>query len=135
MSQANVESARRAFDAFNRGDLDALFQEADTDAVYHLSLPAMFGGEATVIRGSDELREFYGDLMDAFAEFQIEISDIRDLGERVFAVGQLRASGKESGAEVDSPIAYVVQYRNGKVLRVNDYFDPNEALEAAGLSE
>jgi ketosteroid isomerase-like protein len=36
MSEENVESARRAFEAFSRGDLDAFFQELDTDAVYHI---------------------------------------------------------------------------------------------------
>ena len=43
--------------------------------------------------------------------------------------------GRESGAEVESPIAYVAQYRNGKVIRLDDYLDHQEALEAAGLSE
>jgi ketosteroid isomerase-like protein len=31
MSQENFESARRAFDAFNRGDLDAFFQTLDPE--------------------------------------------------------------------------------------------------------
>lgn len=35
----------------------------------------------------------------------------------------------------ESPIGYVVDFKNGKAVRYRDYFDPNEALEAAGLSE
>ena len=65
----------------------------------------------------------------------IEISEIRDLGERIVAIGELRGRGKESGAEVESPIGYVAEFKNGKVIRLDDYFDPEEALEAAGLSK
>jgi hypothetical protein len=35
----------------------------------------------------------------------------------------------------ESPAAYVVFLRNGKVIRVRTYLYPDEALEAAGLSE
>ena len=95
----------------------------------------MFGGEATVFRGHEGVRELWRDLGEAFAEFRIEISEIRDLGERIVAVGQLRGSGSVSGAEVESPIGYVVEFKNGKAIRIDDYFDPEAALAAAGLSE
>ena len=62
-------------------------------------------------------------------------SEIRDLGERIVAIGQLYGRGRESGAEVESPIGYLVELKNGKATRIHDFFDPEEALEAAGLSE
>ena len=135
MSQENVEAFKRGVDAFNRRDLAAIPDVLDPEVVMHLSLPAMFGGESTVIRGHDEYRAFFGELTDAFAEFLIEISEIRDLGDRVVGIGRLHGRGMASGAEVESPIAYVAEYRNGKQIRVDDYFDPNEALKAAGLSD
>jgi uncharacterized protein len=135
MSQENVEAYKRGLDAFNRRDVDAMLEELDPDVVMHLALPAMFGGEATAFRGHDECRKFLGDLDEAFAEFQVEISEVRDLGERLVTIGRLRGRGKESGADVESPIGYVIDFKNGKVVRYRDYFDPNEALEAARLSE
>ena len=69
---------------------------------------------------------------DAFAEFQIEIAEIRDVGERIVAIGHLRARGKESGADVDSPIGYVAEFRNGRVSRLDDFFDPRDALKPWG---
>ncbi len=135
MSQENVEAYRRGLDAFNRGDVEAMLEVLDPDVVMHLALPAMFGGEATAFRGHDECREFLRDLDEAFAEFMVEISEIRDLGERLVTIGHLHGRGKESGAEVESPIGYVIDFKNGKVVRYRDYFDPKEALEAVGLSE
>ncbi len=136
MSQANVEAAQRAVDAFNRRDIDAHLEEIDAEAEFQIALFTMFGGESAVFRGHEEIRDSWRDLDETFAEFQIvEISEIRDLGERVVVIGELRARGKESGAEVESPIGYVADFKNGKMIRLDDYFDPKEALEAAGLSE
>lgn len=134
MSQENVESFKRSVDAFNRRDVEGQLEELDTEVELHAALFVMLGGESTVYRGHEGLRKYLRDLDEAFAEFQIdEVSEIRELGERVVAIGHLRGRGKASGAEVESPIGYVVEYRNGKALRMDDFFDPKEALEAAGL--
>ena len=84
----------------------------------------MVGGESTVYRGHEGVRELWRDIGEAFAEFHIELSEIRDLGERVVAIGHLRGRGKASGAVVESPIGYVADFKNGKAIRIDDYFDP-----------
>ena len=86
-------------------------------------------------RGHQGVREGIRDLEEAFAEIQAEQSEVRDLGERVIAIGHLRGRGKESGALTESALAWIVEFRSGKVIRVREYLDPEEALEAAGLSE
>jgi len=50
-------------------------------------------------------------------------------------MGRLRAHGTESGVEIESPWAYLVEYRSGKAIWVRAFLDPNEALEAAGLRD
>ena len=95
----------------------------------------MFGGQATVCRGHEGIREYLRDLDEGFAVRHIEISEFRDLGKRIVAIGQVRGRGRASGAELDSPISFVAEFRDGKVLRMSDYLDSTEALEAVGLSE
>jgi ketosteroid isomerase-like protein len=46
-----------------------------------------------------------------------------------------KGRGLESEAEVESPVAYVIELKDGRITRVEDFFDPSEALKAAGLSE
>ena len=72
---------------------------------------------------------------EAFDAVQLECLEIRDLGERIVVVGRLRARGKASGAETESAIAWVVDFKAGKVIWMRDYLDPTDALGAAGLSE
>jgi ketosteroid isomerase-like protein len=133
MSQENVEAFRRGIDAYNHRDVEALLDIHDREVEWHPVLQVLLGGEATVYRGHDGIREFVRDLYEAFAEVHIEIVEIRDLGDRLVASGHLHARGKTSGAETESPIAYVVDFKSGKVTRVLSYLDPKEALDAAGL--
>jgi ketosteroid isomerase-like protein len=72
---------------------------------------------------------------DALAEFHLEVPEVRDLDDRLLAFGRMRARGRESGAETESPWAYVVRYEGGKAIEIRTYLDPQEALEAAGLSD
>ena len=135
MSEENVEAFKRVVAAWNRGDIDAGLEMLDPAVEVHAVAPAALGGESTVYRGHEGVRELFRDVHEAFVEHRIEISEIRDLGERVLAVGQLRMRGTGSGAEVESPIAYVYEFKNGKATRIDDFLNPEEALEAAGLSE
>jgi ketosteroid isomerase-like protein len=135
MSQENVETFKRGSDAANRRDIEALLVEIDPEVEWHPAMAALLGGEATVYRGHAGVREWLRDQAEAFAESRIDYSEIRDLGERVLAIGRLRARGNESGAEIESPVAWLVEFKKGKVIHVRAYLEPKEALEAAGLSE
>jgi hypothetical protein len=56
----------------------------------------LLGGEQTVFRGHDGVRQMLRDLNEAFGKIRIEISEIRDLGDRLVAIGRYRAVGKAS---------------------------------------
>ena len=75
------------------------------------------------------------DLYEAFSEFKVEFTEIRDLGDRIVAMGCWVTRGEESGVETTPPLAAVVDFRNGKAIRVRSYLDPKEALAAVGLPE
>jgi len=135
MSQENVEAFKRAVEANNRRDVEAFLEELDPEVEWHPLLPVLLGGEATVDRGHAGVRELFDDIDQAFTEFRVEMSEIRDLGDRIVAIGRMRARGRESGAETESPWHYVVQYENGKATLIRTYLERKEALDAAGLRE
>ena len=63
------------------------------------------------------------------------MSEIRDLGDRLVAIGRSRARGKASSAETEMPLAMVAEFKNGKTISIRGYLDPKQALEAAGVQE
>lgn len=79
------------------------------------------------------VREWLRDQEDAFAEIHAEFSEIRDLGDRLVPIGRLRTRGKESGADTESPVVWVVEFKDGKFIYARPYLDPKQGLEAAGL--
>ena len=135
MSEENVESFKRGTEAYNRQDVDALLEELDPEVEWHSALLIPFGGEATVSRGHDGVREVLGEVNEALAEIHLEYSDIRDLGDRIVGIGRIRTRGKLSGAVTELDFGTVTDMKDGKGIRIWTYLDPQEALEAAGLEE
>jgi ketosteroid isomerase-like protein len=131
----NVASFTRGLDAANRRDIEALLEELDPEVEWHPLLPTLLGGETTVYRGHEGVRELFRDIDDAFSEFRVEMSEIRDFDDRIVAIGAMRGRGRESRAVTESPLAYLVQVKNAKAIRIRAYRDPKQALEAAGLGE
>ena len=81
------------------------------------ALESLLGGEAVVHRGHEGVREAFQAYSDTMASFRYEFSEFRDLGDRVVAIGRFRTRGRKSGVEAESPIAYVVDFKDGKVIR------------------
>ena len=58
MSQENVELVRRAYEAFNRGDLDGMV--ADFAPTFEYASTGAIPGAGGVYRGQDGMRQFLG---------------------------------------------------------------------------
>ena len=135
MSEENVEAFQRGIEAMNRRDIDSMLEDVDPEVDWRDAINEMFGGQATMYRGHDAVRELFQDLYDSFAEIEVEYPEVRDLGDRMVAIGRIRTRGNESGAETESPVAAFIEWKHAKAVRVLTYLDPAEALEAAGLRE
>ena len=93
------------------------------------------GAEGNVFRGRDGFRKWYAESMASFEELKTELTEYRDLGDRVVAFGHIHARGRQSGVVIDSPTGWVFTVRRGKLVRADGFLNPAEPLEAAGLSE
>ena len=134
MSQENVEALRRGLEAFNRRDLDAALEAFDAEVEWYPAITPLLG-EVTVYRGHQGMRDMFRNLDEVYLEFRFEDVEFRALGDRVVATCQIRARGRQSGAESDAPFGFLFDFRDGRVVRVRAFLDPKEALEAAGLRE
>jgi ketosteroid isomerase-like protein len=135
MSQENVEAFKRAIEAYNRRDIDAFLEEIDPEVEWRGALQALLESEGTVYRGHEGVRQWVRDIDEALADIRLDLPEIRDLGDRIVAIGWLRARGKASGAETESPFGCVVEWKNRKATRLVSFLSQAEALEAAGLRE
>jgi len=136
MSAENIKAFRRGVAATNRGDVDALLADLHPEVEFHAFMEELLGGQGRVYSGHAGVREFFRDFNESFDRLHWEYPDIRDLGDRVLAIGTFRARGRLSGAEAETPLGVLVDYNmDGVATVVLSTADPGDALEAAGLSE
>jgi ketosteroid isomerase-like protein len=135
MSRENVSAFSRFIDAQNRRDVQSMLDELDAEVEWHSAIVGSLDREAAVFCGHIGVRELYRDLWEAFDELRVEYSEVRDLGDRIIAFGRWIARGEGSGADTAAFLATVVDFRNGKAIRVRTYLNRQQALEAAGLRD
>jgi ketosteroid isomerase-like protein len=129
MSQENVDAFRRGTDAISRGDRLDIPETVHPEAVFE---PLRSGTEGPFV-GHEGMRRFIADTEEMFELFRISYTDVRDLGDRVLAIGSIRMRALESGLETDVPSAAVAEFRDGLLWRYKDYGQARLALEAVGL--
>jgi ketosteroid isomerase-like protein len=91
--------------------------------------------EARTLSGRDAVVAYLRDWEEVLNGAHLDIDRFVDAGAQVVAVGTVHGTGAVSGAAVKVPIAFICTVDDGKVLRVEEYLQPAEALEAAGLAE
>jgi ketosteroid isomerase-like protein len=133
MSQENVDTVRRSLDAYEAGDIEGMLSFMDPDGEIYSAI--IGGAEGKVYRGHAGFRSWFAETQVAFEALSTELTEFRDLGDRVLGFGRVRAKGRESGVELDSATGWLFTLRDGKIVRAEGYLDPAKALEAAGLPD
>src|SRR5690349_5695390 len=108
MSEANVEIARRAIEAWNRQDMGVWIGTWHPEAEWRPAFPKGTEGTGTVFRGHDGIEEAWRNVREAWDVYRVEAADARIV---------------------------ISDFRDGKIWRSRTYLDHGEALRAAGLSE
>jgi len=135
MSGENVDLVRQAYEAWNRGDLDAAFGFLDPDV--EVSVPPDFP-ETGTFHGRAEIRRWVeNELVAALEEVRAEPERFFDAGDQVVVFVRYSGRGKESGLDVRGAIVdgHVWTLRDGKALKLRMYQGTGAALEAAGLRD
>ena len=130
MSEENVEIVRGAYAAFNRGDWDAVFRDADPEIKFTFE-GAPNPGPHTGRQAAQARME---DALEAM-DLSYVLDDLRESGEQVVALIRVTARPKGTRAEIENRVGHVWSLRNGKVNSIHTYPKREQALQAAGLSE
>jgi ketosteroid isomerase-like protein len=139
MSEENVEIVRRGFEALqaglDRGDPGAAFDSGVYASEVEWILPPGGPGFRDVYVGRDGFLEFMKTWTEDF-DWSIKLEGLIDAGDdRVVGLFHQTAIGKGSGVPVELHMGLVYELHDGQVVRMRNYLDPKEALQAAGLSE
>jgi ketosteroid isomerase-like protein len=129
MSQENVEIVRSAFDAWDRGDTDAILAVCDENILIV---------QAAELPGVPERQTGHEGVLEAFAlwpgywdDYWIEIARTHDLGEQVVVTTEQGGRSKETGIEVSAQFTFLFTFRDRKITEWRIFVRESEALQAA----
>jgi ketosteroid isomerase-like protein len=131
MSQENVEVITRMFDAWNRGDMDALADVFDAEVEVRPALSTFLA--SPVYRGHDGVVAWYAETFEPWAQMTAEPRGFVDAGDRMVVVVGLSARVPGGEVDMDAEIAHVVTVREGRIVQLDGYDRPEAALTAVGL--
>jgi ketosteroid isomerase-like protein len=102
------------------------------DAEWHV---AREDPDSAVHRGVAAITKHHERWIDSYPDLKLERLEARANGDQVFAWVRVVGHGAGSGLPVDMRLAHVVTFRDGKIARVDVYYDRSHALKAVGLEE
>jgi ketosteroid isomerase-like protein len=132
MSQENVEFVRDIYARWRTGDFRA---GADAfDPLILFVLRPEFPDAGTYL-GRERIAEYMRGFLEPWSRITIEAEDFTDAGDSVVVAVRQAGVGEESGAATELRYFQVWSFRGRKVIRLENFRERAEALEAAGLSE
>jgi ketosteroid isomerase-like protein len=132
MSQRNVEVVRAQLEAWNAGNMDALRERYDPDAMIVRGLegwpeqePAV--GRQAVMRYFEQIRETWD------ADTMEPIGELVEVGDRVVVRVLWRGVGRGPDLNMEFTIVYTL--REGRTFYQEHFWDHAEALKSLGIAE
>src|SRR5687768_6978636 len=117
MSEENVELVRKAWDAWVRGDLNALFASyLAPEVVYDLTHFREWPDR--LYRGSEGVQRFFNEWLEVWEDFEARADEIVAAPDGRFVILVWhRGTGRHSGLPMEMEWAVIVTYRDGMVTR------------------
>jgi ketosteroid isomerase-like protein len=128
MSQENLEIVRRAWEATDRGDSEALFALYDPAIVWQ----SHYGPISGSYHGHEGVRQFFREWTDPLETFHARAEEFIDAGDCVVVDVRVWARGKGSGVEAEMPQGHLCRVRDGLLIRIELFETKDQALDAAG---
>ena len=132
MSQEELaDLVQRAFEVWNRGDIDAYLALLCRDVE-----AAPFGAalEGKVCRGHDDVRAWWLAQSEIWETFRLCADEFQPVGTELVVSGRWEAVGR-SGVELSTPATWVFGFSGGKIAHWTAYTSRAAAFEAVGLSD
>jgi ketosteroid isomerase-like protein len=84
-------------------------------------------------RGLTGLQEWIAEVDSNFDHWRVEVEDVRAVRNSVLAVGQLHLRGRGGHVALNQPGAWIFEFEDAQLRRLQFYLEPKDALRALGL--
>jgi uncharacterized protein len=129
VSEHDVESLRRIYNAFSRWDLEELVSDLAHDIEWRLPDTLPWGGTR---HGHDGVLAFVSVSNDHVEGRWADPDDFLDAGDRLIVQGRMRGRAKASGRGYEVDFVHIWTMTDGVASRMRAYFDTAPIMAALG---
>jgi ketosteroid isomerase-like protein len=128
----NVDTLKRAYQAYSQGDLDGAFENATDDFRWEGPNADELPGGGTH-EGKDATKQMAAKIPEAWDDFSVEPDEWIESGDTVIVLGHSSGTPK-GGDRVKVPFVHVWRYNDeGKATRVQILTDTKVVADAMGV--
>jgi ketosteroid isomerase-like protein len=124
---SNAELCQRALDCYREDRIDELLELLDPEIEWATTEDWV---ERDVWHGPDEVRAGLETFFAEWAEFSNEFEAFVDGGDRFAVVSRMRGRARRTGIVTEKRTAGVCEVREGRMIRIRGYSDPDAAIAA-----
>ena len=129
MAQDNVDVVQGAWDAFGRGDIDAVLEAIAPSAETRLPESLPWGG---TYAGPDGFRDFLTKLRDSWDQFSATPQKVLGADDNHVVVLAKTKGRTKAGATIEGKTIWIYQLRDGKIADAESFGDTAQVLDALG---
>lgn len=130
MSQDNVKIVRSMYDAFGRGDVPSVLSVLDPQIEWLEAENFIYADRNPYIGPDAILEGVFMRLATEWDGFAVSPEEVLDAGETVVARGYYSGTYKKTGKKVRAQLAHFFTFRDGKVIKFQQYTDTAQFEQA-----
>ena len=130
MPNGNVQIVRDCYQAFQKGDLEAMFSAFAPDIAWESVGRREDFPTLGPRRGIAQVREFFRLVAETLEFHAFVPAELHGVGNIVFAMGSYEMTVRKTGRRAGSDWVHVFWIRNGKITRFREFTDTARFAEA-----
>src|ERR1051326_8752143 len=132
MSQENANTIRGMYEAFGKGDIQTVIAALDSQVEWWEAENFIYADRNPYVGPQAVLEGVFARIADEWEGFLVAPKEILDAGETVIGHGYYSGTHKRNGEHVRAQFAHFFTFRDGRVVKFQQYTDTAQFLQAVG---
>ncbi|HUI80502.1 MAG TPA: nuclear transport factor 2 family protein [Bryobacteraceae bacterium] len=132
MPQDNADRVRAMYEAFARGDVPSVLAGMDAQIEWNEAENFVYADQNPYIGPQAILAGVFMRIGGDWDSFAAAPEEILPSGDTVISLGRYRGTYKATGKRVDAQFVHVFKFRDGKIVKFQQYTDTAQFRDALG---
>ena len=130
MQQQSMDVIREIYDSFSRGDVPAVLGKMDQQIEWKEAENFIYADRNPYVGPEAILAGVFMRLGSEWDGFTVEVDSVFDAGETIISHGHYSGTFKHTGKHVRAQFAHFFSFRDGKIVKFQQYTDTAQFSEA-----